>query len=153
MSVISWGKPKLEISKLTDEANETHGDWVALGDAAQGTTLLNTTEGADTDALDEDGNAVDSRSDANTYQFETEIFIKKGDEDPVEHSDGIVAGLYAFRLTPKDPECRGFLAPKCRLKVLNSWSAADGERFRLLVKVLHSKEGYCLTHYTAGEQS
>lgn len=149
MSVISWGKPLLEVAKLEDESNEVPGAFKALGDAAQGTTTLTTSEGSDTDALDEDGIPVDSRSDANTYQFEAEIFIKKGDEDPIPHVDGIVDGLYALRLTPKDTACRGKYAPKCRIKVLDSWTAADGERARILVKALKCKAGFSVCNCQA----
>lgn len=144
MSVISWGKPTLELAKLTNEVTEVPGAFVALGDAAQGTTTLTTSEGSTTEALDEDGNPVDSRTDVNTYQFETEIMIKKGDNDPVPHLDGKVDGLYAFRLTPKDPECRGKYAPKCQITVLDTWNAADGERAHLLIKALKSKDGFCV---------
>lgn len=153
MSVISWGKPTLELAKLTDEEFEIAGTFTPLGDAAQGTTTLTTNEGGDVDALDEDGNPVDSRSDVNTYQFEAEIFIKKNDADPVPHIDGKVDGLYAFRLTPKDPACRGKYAPKCRIKVLDTWNAADGERARLLIKPLHSKDGFCVcnAHAVVGQ--
>lgn len=146
MAKLSWGEPKVEIAPID---NGVIGSYTALPEIKQGTATLNTEAGEQTEALDEGGNVVDSRTAKSKYTFECDIFVKKGDECPVEDEDGIVKTNYAMRLTPEDPTCHGFMMPMTSVSVQESWSSADGSLWHLTFKGLKPKSGRTLQPYQA----
>ncbi|MDR2907181.1 MAG: hypothetical protein LBU91_04235, partial [Bacteroidales bacterium] len=89
MAVLSWGKPKVEVCKIGTDG--TLGEWKTLPEIVQNTAKLDTQAGEAVDAKAEGGGIVDSRSEKNTYTFEVELFIKKGDDEKekqIEDTDG-----------------------------------------------------------------
>lgn len=147
MSVLSWGKPGIETTTSTNGAPAASATWTAIDTPKDTTTKLNPTAGTETEALEEGGDLVDSRTGKNKYQFEFDHFVKKGKKRPWEDNDGIIAGEHAFRLTPEDPDCEGILIDRCTLRVEESYTTADGIMLHYVAKVLKPKEGKMVKPY------
>lgn len=139
MSILSWGKCLIEHTTSTDGAPGT--TWTALDTPKQDTTKLTPTAGTETNANEEGGDIVDSRTSKNTYLFEFTLFVKKGKERPFEDEDGIIAGEHAFRVTPEDAECEGIQIDRSTVRVEESYSTADGILLRYVVRCLKPKTG------------
>ncbi|MBQ2364707.1 MAG: hypothetical protein II288_03975 [Alistipes sp.] len=148
MSVLSWGKPKVEYAKSVNGAAST--DWEEFPEIVEGTTQLETTEGALVEAPEEGGDIVDSRRPKNKYKFSFELYVKKGDKKPIEDEDGVIIDNYAVRLTPEDPECEGFLIDKANVSIVETFNSADGKRWRYTFDVIKPASGKMLKPYTAG---
>jgi len=149
MAVLSWGKPKVEIGKVT-----VNGDapttWTALPDIVQNTAKLNTEQGNKTEAIAEGGGIVDTRVDKSKYTLELELFVKKGDTKPIADEDGIITDNYAVRLTPEDKETTGFIMDKTNVSCMETWSSADGGRWKYTFAGLLPKAGTILKPFVSG---
>ena len=138
MATVSWGAPTLEFMKLsTSVTTPPSGAWtgqtgyvkiegtVLLEDSSQ----LNTTEGENKTLRNEKGENVDSKQMPASYQFQTSVIKKKGETvvatgfAPV---NGVVAGDWAMRLIPEDPETTGFIFRKCSIACSKGWNADQG---------------------------
>lgn len=149
--ILTWGKPKLEIIKLVDgEIPSSSPQWTELDNPVQDSTQLNTTEGDTTDANGEGGELVDSYVRASTYQLVFQLFNKRDAEKPIEDSDGVILDEYAIRLTPEDDTLPGFMLPRCRVSVIDTYTAADGERWQYTFRALKPKTGAMKQPYTKG---
>lgn len=149
MSVLSWGKPKVEFTKSVNGAVPTEPTpWTAFPEIKEDTAKLTTTEGTKKEATEEGGDLVDTRKGKNKYSFELEIFVKKGDEKPIEDEDGVIVDNYAVRLTPEDEECEGFLIENATVSVTESWSSADGKLWKYTFDAKKPKTGKTLKPYT-----
>ena len=148
MSVLNWGKPLIEICKLENGELPAEPAWEALPEIADGTTQLTTEEGTKTEAIEEGGEVVDTRMAKNKYTLALELFVKKGDTKPIEDSDGRVVDNYAVRLTPEDDTCPGFIMDKTSVSVQETWTSADGGRWRYTFAGLKPKTGNILKPYT-----
>lgn len=146
MSILSWGKCLIEHTTSTDGAPGS--TWTALDTPKQDTTKLTPTAGTETNANEEGGDIVDSRTSKNTYLFEFTQFVKKGKERPFEDEDGIIAGEHAFRVTPEDAECEGIQIDRSTVRVEESYSTADGILLRYVVRCLKPKTGKTVKPYT-----
>lgn len=127
--VISWGKPTIQVGKLngtTGMAGVT--EWKTLDTPVEGTTSLATTEGEKTEAKEEGGAVVDSKTSKNTYALSVTLYKKKGVDLPFEDVDGTIAGNYAVLLQPEDPQCEGLIIAKSTVKATTTYAAADGVR-------------------------
>ena len=62
MSILSWGKPTIETTPSTDGAPGSSASWTTIDTPKDGTTQLTTTAGTETEAVEEGGDVVDSRS-------------------------------------------------------------------------------------------
>lgn len=91
---------------------------------------------------------VDTRRGKNKYVFELEIFVKKGDEKPIEDEDGVIVDNYAVRLTPEDEACEGFLIENATVSVTESWSSADGKLWKYTFDAKKPETGKTLKPYT-----
>ena len=147
MSVLSWGKPKVEFTKSKDGAPAASATWDKMPEIKEDTAKLTTTEGTKKEATEEGGDLVDTRKGKNKYLFELEIFVKKGDEKPIEDEDGVVIDNYAVRLTPEDEECEGFLIENASVSVSESWSSADGKLWKYSFDAKKPKTGKTLKKY------
>lgn len=149
MAILSWGKITLEFTESV--GGEPKGGqsavWKKIDTPKNGTTKIETTAGNDTEALEEGGGVVDSRSEQNKYTLEFELFVKKDVEPPFDDVDGVVAGEYAFRLTPEDESTKGYLVDRGQVKVLESFTSADGGIMKYQIKVLKPKTGKYLKRY------
>ena len=69
------------------------------------------------------------------------MFVKKGVNPPFEDQDGVIAGEHAFRFTPDDPGCKGFIIDRAKVSVTVSFSVAGGALYKYKAKVLKPKTG------------
>ena len=150
MATISWGKSLLETTTSKDGAPEGTPTWKTIDTPKDGTTKLTATAGQEIEALEEGGEVVDSRRSKNKYQLEFDLFVKKGKERAWEDNDGIIAGEHAFRLTPEDEGCEGFIIDRCTLSVEESFTTADGIMLHYVAKVLKPRTGKMVKPYTKG---
>lgn len=149
MSILSWGKCLIEHTTSTDGA--PGASWTALDTPKQDTTKLTPTAGTETNANEEGGEIVDSRTGKNTYLFEFTQFVKKGKARPFEDEDGVVAGEHAFRVTPEDADCVGIQIDRATVRVEESYSTADGILLRYVVRCLKPKTGKTVKMLVIGE--
>lgn len=148
MSILSWGKPKLEYATSTGGEAGTSASWTELDTPKEDTTQLTTTAGEEVTATEEGGAVVDTRYKKTTYQLEFDLFVKKGQEKPFTDSDGVISGEYALRLTPEDESCEGILIDRCVIRVEESYTAADGKMMHFVCKALKPKTGNTVKAYT-----
>ncbi|MDR0619180.1 MAG: hypothetical protein LBG17_04710 [Bacteroidales bacterium] len=150
MAVLRWGKPKIEIARLT---SGELGNWVALDVPKLDSTQLTVEEGEETTAQEEGGAIVDSRRNANAYSLAFSLFAKKDEDKPLSDSDGVIADNYAIRLTPEDPATGGYQMLKCSVSVTESWTSADGGLWTYTFKGLKPATGSILQDYTPSQSS
>ncbi len=147
MAVLSWGKPKIEFATSTDG---TPGDtWTEIDTPKQDTTQLTATAGDEVTANEEGGELVDVRFNKTTFEFEFDLFVKKGVERPFTDTDGVISGEWAWRLTPEDTECEGIQIDRSVLRVEQSYSTADGILLHYVAKCLKPATGTTIKAYTA----
>jgi hypothetical protein len=147
MAVLSWGKPTVEIALLG--ADGTPGEWKKMPTIVKDTAKLTPTKGNKSEAEGEGGELVDARYEKNKQLFECEVFVKKGDTKPIEDDDGVVSEQYAVRLTPEDAETEGWLMDKAQVGCEETWTSADGKRWKYSFDALKPKEGKILKPYYA----
>jgi hypothetical protein len=146
MSILSWGKCKIEHATSTDGAPVE--PWTELDTPKQDTTKITPTAGTETTAQEEGGDIVDARTAKTTYQFEFDLFVKKGKARPFEDEDGIISGEHAFRITPEDDTCEGSQIDRSTLRVEESYSTADGKLLHYVGRCLKPKTGKTVKPYT-----
>lgn len=147
MSLLSWGKNLIQTAPSTDGAPTASATWKDLPIPKDGTTKLTPTAGTETEALEEGGDVVDSRTGKNKYQFEFDLFVKKGENRPWDDNDGIIAGEHAFRNIPEDEDCEGIQIDRCTLRVEESYTTADGIMLHYVAKVLKPATGKMVKPY------
>ena len=147
MAILSWGKPTIETTTSTNGAPGESATWKEIDVPKDTTAKLTPTAGTETEALEEGGDLVDSRTSKNKYQFEFDHFVKKGKKRPWADNDGLIAGEHAFRLTPEDEECEGFIIDRCTLRVEESYTTADGIMLHYVAKVLKPNTGKMVKPY------
>lgn len=154
MAVLSWGKPGLYLRKIGDK---TTNKWIKLPTPVEGTTQLTTTKGTKVEAKVEGGENEDVRYGKNTYALEFEIRAAKGRKKPVPDADGIIDGNYELALQPEDPEAVGIKIDKGALSVEDTWSSADGGKWKYTLDALKPdtgdqvKNGKVVVDETSGE--
>lgn len=146
MSQLSWGKCTIEFA--TSTKGTPAETWKAIDTPKEDTTKLTPTAGTEKTANEEGGELVDSRTGKNTFQFEFDLFVKKGGTRPFEDNDGMISGEYAFRLTPEDEETEGFQIDRSTVRCEESYSTADGKLLHYVVKVLKPATGKSVKPYT-----
>ncbi|MEL7586661.1 MAG: hypothetical protein AAGU19_08090 [Prolixibacteraceae bacterium] len=146
MAKLSWGKPIVEIAPSTAGAAGTV--FTALPEIVENTALLTTTKGEKIEAKEEGGAVVDSKYKSNSYMFECEVYVKKGDEKPIADTDGIIEGDYTVRLTPEDDTQAGFIIDVARVSVEETWSSAIGKKWKYTFDALKPATGAILKDYT-----
>ena len=127
MATISWGKPsKFETTPSVDLAPAPEAVWKSIETPKDGTLQINVTEGSEVNALEEGGGVIDTRYNANTYELTFTEFVKKGKKPIFEDADGVVAGEHAFRFLPEDPTCEGRQIDCATVRVVETFTTADG---------------------------
>lgn len=148
--ILSWGKCKIETTPSTDGAPGTSAKWTELDTPKEDTTKVTPTAGTKVDAREEGGDLVDSRRGKTTYQFEFDLFVKKGKDRPFEDNDGVIAGEHAFRVTPAEDEtCEGTQIDRSTVSIEERYSTAEGKMLHYVVDCLKPKTGKTLKPYTA----
>lgn len=149
MAVLSWGGPTIGFTLSKNGAPEANAEWKNMPDIKQGTAQLTTEAGEKTEALNEFGEVVDTRTAKSKYTLEFQVFVKKGDKKPIEDADGVILDNYAVRLTPEDPTNEGFQMDNCSVSCEETWSSADGKLWKYTFSGLKPKEGSILKSYLA----
>lgn len=138
---ISWGKCKIEFTASINGAPAQNAEWKELETPKENSTQLSTNAGEKKEAKEEGGGVVDRRKAKNTYTLETDLFYKKNTNPPFEHDDGIVAGNYAFRVTPEDETCIGILIENSIVSVEDKYNTEDGILIHVVVDCLKPARG------------
>lgn len=150
--ILSWGKCLIEHTTSTDGAPAT--TWTELDTPKKDTTKLTPSSGEETLAQEEGGEIVDARYGKTTYEFEFDIFVKKGKTRPFEDNDGIISGEHAFRVSPtEDTACEGIQIDRSVLRCEESYSTDKGILLHYVAKCLKPKTGKTVKQYTAGTGS
>lgn len=149
MSILAWGKPKIQHKESTNGSPVTSGSWQEIDTPKQDTTKITTTAGTEVTAIEEGGDIIDSRTGKNTFSFEFDLFVKKGVARPFNDTDGIISGEHAFRIIPEDPTTEGVQIDRCTLRVEESYTAADGKLLHYVAKCLKPATGATLKPYIA----
>lgn len=148
--ILTLGKCKIETAPVTDGAPAASAQWKALKTPKDGTTKLTQQAGTVTDILEEGGDIVDSRTGKPTGNLEWDEFVKKGEQNDFEDTDGIVAGEHALRVTPEeDTTCPGFLIDRCNISVTLNYDTAGGILRHHTARILKPKTGNMVKPYTA----
>ena len=145
MAVLSWGKCTIE--KVTSQDGTPQLSWTPLDTPKQDSTQLIPKAGNETTATEEGGDIVDVRFDKTTYEFVFDIFVKKKKERPFNDVDGVVAGEFAFRLTPEDEECDGIQIDRAKVRVEESYKSAEGIMLHHVCKCLKPASGNTVKPY------
>jgi hypothetical protein len=147
MSVLTWGKPTLEIAPITDG---TIGTYTELATPVESSTKLTTTKGSALEAKEEGGAVVDKKYKANSYALEFELFAKDGASKPISDTNGVISSMYAIRLTPEDSSLTGYLLAKCNVSVEDTWDADNGGKWKYTFEgLLPDDDTAILAEYTA----
>lgn len=141
MATLNWGKMKLETKPSEGGAPKENSEWKKIDTPKNGTTKIDTTEGNVTEALEEGGGVVDSRTEQSKYKLEFDLFVKKDVDPPFTDVDGVIQGEHAFRLIPEDPTAKGYLIDRAQVAVTESYTSAEGGLMHYVIKVLKPKEG------------
>lgn len=141
MATLNWGKMKLETKPSEGGAPKDSEQWKKIDTPKNGTTKIDTTEGNVTEALEEGGGVVDSRTEQSKYKLEFDLFVKKDVDPPFTDVDGVIQGEHAFRLIPEDPTAKGYLIDRAQVAVTESYTSAEGGLMHYVIKVLKPKEG------------
>lgn len=147
MAILSWGKCKIEHSVSNGMAGSK---WAELDTPKENTTKLTPTAGTVQEAKEEGGAVVDSRIGKNSYEFEFDLFVKKGVTRPFDDDDGVITGEHAFRVTPEDTACEGILIDRSSLRVEERYSTEEGKMLHYVAKVLKPTTGKMVKPFTAG---
>lgn len=148
MAVLAWGKCSLESTPVTDGAPEIGATWTAMDIPKQDTTKLTPSAGEETTAQEEGGDLVDVRYGKTTYEFEFDMFVKKGKQQPFTNNDGVVDGEHAIRLTPEDDTLEGIQIDRCKVRAEENFSTKEGKWYHYVCKCLKPKTGNTIKPYT-----
>lgn len=148
--ILSWGTPDIEFASSANGAPEANAAWTHLPIPKSDTTKLTATAGTETVATEEGGGIVDVRNGKNSFQFEFDLFRKKGETPPFTQNDGLIAGEWAFRLTPEETSCPGILIERNALRVETSYTTADGIIDHYVARCLKPATGNTVKPYQAG---
>ena len=132
MSVTTWGKPSIYVRDLSADTN----NWKKLDTPKEDTTQLNPTKGDTSEAKEEGGAIVDSKTKKSTYELVYQEFIKKGVAQPFKTIDGIIEGNFAVAVQPEDAENPGIYIGKSEVSVEESFTSADGALMQYTHKAL-----------------
>lgn len=138
---ISWGKCTIEFTESTNGAPAQNADWTRLPTPKENSTQLTTAAGEKKEAKEEGGGVIDRRKAKNTYTLEFDLFYKKDTTPPFHHDDGIVAGNYAFRVTPEDSTCIGILIDNSIVSIEDTYNTEDGILIHVVVDCLKPASG------------
>jgi hypothetical protein len=151
MAQLSWGKPKIEFGKCGADGSAPITWTVLPYTPVENSTKLTPTKGAKKEAKIEGGENEAVKVAKSTYVFEFEVRAAKGRTKPIVDDDGVIDGEYAFRLTPADPECEGFLIEKSTASMEETFDAENGKKWKYTIDVLKPATGSQIKPYTAPE--
>lgn len=145
MAIISWGKPKIEYAKSVNGVPT--GPWTQIDTPKEDTTQLTATQGDKKEATEEGGAVVDVRYGESSYQLVFTLYAKKGKVKPLPDSNGVIAGNYAWRITPEDPACEGVLIENSTVSMQIGFTPADGKTWIYTADVIQPASGDMVKPY------
>jgi len=148
MSILSWGKPKVEVVAHVAGVIPAVPVWIVFPVIVEKTATLATEKGAKSEALGEGGEVIDTRYQKNKYSFSAELFVKKGDSKPIPDSDGLITTNYAVRLTPEDETLEGWIMEAAAVSVEETWSSEAGKKWKYTFDGVKPATGNILKPYT-----
>ena len=149
MAELSWGKPTIEFGECGANGAAPK-EWKKLSyDPVENSTKLTPTKGEKKEAKVEGGEVEAVKYAKNTYTFEFEVRAAQGRTKPIPDNDGVVAGEYAFRLTPENPACEGFLIERATVSLEDTFDTAEGKKWKYTADVLKPAFGNQVKPYTA----
>jgi hypothetical protein len=141
MAVLAWNYGKFETVESEGGEPKAASQWTQIDVPKKDSLKVDPKEGETKEALDEQGNIVDSKTTPATYEILWEMFVKKGVEPPFDGEDGVIAGEHAFRFTPDDPACKGWRVDRATVSAAISFSTSEGTLYKYKAKVLKPKAG------------
>ncbi len=147
MSVLSWGKGTVEYIKSVDGEPDPSGTWKTFPEIKENTTKFQREPGEAKEAKEEGGAIVDVRYNKGKATIEFELFVKKGDVQPIEDDDGVILDRYAIRITPEDTDIEGFQMDCASVNVSESWSTDEGRFWKYVFTALKPKTGKMVKPY------
>lgn len=147
MAVLSWGKPKIEFTKLENGEVPSSAVWTALPTPVENTTKLTTESGEKKEAKIEGGEVIDVKKGKSKFTFEFELYITRGFTKPIADEDGLVIDNYALRLTPEDSTLKGLLFENTSISVEETWDSEFGGKLKYTCEVLKPKTGTMVKQY------
>lgn len=141
MAVLAWNYGKFETCESENGAPKTPVAWKVIPPPKKDTLIVEPKEGETTEAQDETGYIVDSKTTPTTYELSWEMFVKKGENPPFVDKDGVIAGEHAFRFTPDDPGCKGWIIDSAKVSATIRFKVAEGALYKYKAKVLKPKTG------------
>lgn len=141
MAVLAWNYGKFETVESEGGEPKAASPWTQIDVPKKDSLKVEPKEGETKEALDEQGNIVDSKTTPATYEITWEMYVKKGGELPFEGKDGVIAGEHAFRFTPDDPTCKGWRVDRATVSATISFSPSEGTLYKYKAKVLKPKTG------------
>jgi len=148
MSILSWGKPKVEVVAHVAGVIPAVPVWIVFPVIVEKTATLATEKGAKSEALGEGGEVIDTHYQKNKYSFSAELFVKKGDSKPIPDSDGLITTNYAVRLTPEDETLEGWIMEAAAVSVEETWSSEAGKKWKYTFDGVKPATGNILKPYT-----
>ena len=146
MAILSWGKPKVEVAPSTAGAVGTV--FTEFPTIKENTAKLAPQKGTKLEQKGEGGEIVDVRYNKNSYQFECQVFVKKGDTRPLTDADGVIDGKYSVRLTPEDTTLEGWIMDNTTVTAEQTWSSEEGTLIKYVFDGLKPATGNILKPYT-----
>ena len=141
MSVLPWGKPKVEVCKLEDGVIPASPQWKEIKPIQAESTQLESAEGDELKALEEGGALIDIRRNKPTYTLTLSQYLLKGAEQVIPDDDGLILDNYAVRVTPEDPTNDGFIMKNAMVSLARSFSSTDSYLLTWTFTALSPKDG------------
>lgn len=121
---LAWGTPTIMVSKSVD--GESDGQWKTIPIPKEGTTKLESK--VEKELKVEGGETIAARM---SGELSFELYLQSLEEAPFEDVDGYVAGKYAIKLLPENPEGIAIRIDAASIRVEKSWSADEGVIYKV----------------------
>lgn len=151
MAIANWGRPTLEVCKLTAGILPENPVWIKLQNPIKDSSKLTTEKGEKSEIVLEGGEIFASKYDKNKYSFECQIPVGAGDAKPIEDEDGVIQDEYALRLTPEYADADGWVMEKTAVSVVEGWDAKVGTTRTYTFDGLKPEIGKILKPYKKAE--
>ena len=139
-AVLSWGKPKITVYKITNGTPAAQG--TDLPTPIEDSTELQSEKGDKMEAKIEGGENEAVKYKRNTYTMVFNIRRAANRTLPFKIKDGLVADHYKVKLTPEDAAsgAPGFTLNHGVVSVNETWTAADGGIWEITVDATRPDE-------------
>lgn len=135
------GKPTTSYATAGTAPDATEG-WTPFDTARQGTTTLNTTDGQAIEAKEEGGEVIERIEEADSFNLEFELFVKKGHELPFNGKLDTIPGEFAFKVESAiDANTPSFYIPRATIAASLQYTANDGLRVKYTISALKPATG------------